>query len=66
MSNAIAEIKNPLEHTNRRGTESVEWIKELEDTIVEITEVEWNKGKRKKRNEGSIRGLWDNIKHSDI
>lgn len=32
-----------------RGTESVEWIKELEDTIMEITEVEWNKGKRKKK-----------------
>lgn len=47
MSNARSRTKL-IEHTNR-GTESVEWIKELEDTIMEITEVEWNKGKEKKK-----------------
>ena len=37
-----------------------EWITELEDRIVEVTEAE------KKRNEDSLRDLWDTIKHINI
>ena len=66
MSNAITEIKNTLERTNSRGTESVDWISELEDRMVETTEAEWNKWKRIKINESSIRDLWENIKHTGI
>ena len=32
--------------------------------IVEITEAEWKK--RIKKNEDSLRGYWDNIKHTNI
>ena len=34
--------------------------------MVAIISEEQNKVKRKKRTEGSIRDLWDNIKHTDI
>ena len=34
--------------------------------MVEITSEEQNKVKRMKRTEGSLRDLWDNIKHTNI
>ena len=34
--------------------------------MVEITVAEKNKEKRMKRNEDSLRDLWDNIKHTNI
>ena len=34
--------------------------------MVEITAAKQNKGKTFKRNEGSPRNLWDNIKHTNI
>ena len=34
--------------------------------MVEITSEEWNKVKRMKRTEDSLRDLWDNIKHTNI
>ena len=38
----------------------------LEDRMVEITAAEQNLEKRMKRNEGSLRHLWDMIKCSKI
>ena len=34
--------------------------------MVEFTTVEQNKEKRMKRNEDSLRDLWENIKHNNI
>ena len=34
--------------------------------MVEFTAAELNKEKRMKRNEDSLRDLWDNIKHNNI
>ena len=34
--------------------------------MLEITAAEPNNKKRKKRNEDSLRDLWDNIKHTNI
>jgi len=34
--------------------------------MVEIISEEWNKIKRMKRTEDSLRDLWDNIKHTNI
>ena len=45
MNNGNTEIKNTLERTNSWPTEAEEWISELEDRMVEITEAEWNKEK---------------------
>ena len=39
---------------------------DLEDRMVEFTTAEQNKEKRMKRNEDSLRDLWDNIKRNNI
>ena len=66
MNNTITEMKNTLEGINSRITEAEEWISDLEDRMVEFTAAEQNKEKRTKRNEDSLRDLWDDIKHSNI
>ena len=66
MNNTITEMKNTLEGINSRITEAEEQISDLEDRRVEITTVEQNKEKRVKRNEDSLRDLWDNIKCTNI
>ena len=66
MKNTINKIKNCLEGNNRRITEAEERISDLKDKMVEFTAVEQNKEKRMKRNEDSLRDLWDNIKRNNI
>ena len=66
MNNTINEMKNSLEGINSRITEAEEWISDLEGKIVEITTTEWNKEKRMKRIEDSLRDLWENIKRTNI
>ena len=66
MNNTITEIKNTLEGINSRITEAEEQISDLEDRMVEITAEEQNKEQRMKRNEVSLRDLWDNIKCPNI
>ena len=59
-------MNNILEEINSRITEAEEWMNDLENRIVEITAKERKIGKRMKRNEGSLRNLWDNIKCANI
>ena len=59
-------MKNTLEGINSKITEAEEWVSDLEDRKVEFTATEQNKEKRMKRNEDSLRELWDNIKHNNI
>ena len=59
MNNTITKMKSTLEGINSRITEAEEWISDLEDRMVEFTAAEQNKEKRMKRNEGSLRDLWD-------
>ena len=66
MNNTITEMKTTLEGINSRITEAEERISDLEDRMVEFIAAEQNKEKRMKRNEDSIRELWDNIKHNNI
>ena len=66
MKNKTTEMKNTLEETKSRIIEAEEWISEQEDKMMEITEREQNKEKRMKRNEDSIRELWDNINYTTI
>ena len=61
MKNTITEIKNTLEGINSRITEAEEQRSDLEDRMVEFNGAEQNKEKRMKRNEDSLRDLWDNI-----
>ena len=66
MNNTITEMKNTLQGSNSRITKAEEQISELEDRMVEFTATEENKEKRMKRNEDSLRDLWDNIKCNNI
>ena len=66
MNNKITEMKNTLEGINSRITEAEERIRALEDRMVEFTATEENKEKRMKRNEDSLRDLWDNIKCNNV
>ena len=59
-------MSNALEGINSRISEAEEQISEQEDKMVEITSEEQNRVKRMKRTEDSLRGLWDNIKHTNI
>ena len=59
-------MNNTLEGISSRITETEEWISDLEDRMVEITAAEQNIEKRMKRNEDSLRDLWDNIKSTNI
>ena len=63
--NTITEMKNTLEGINSRITEAEQRISDLEDRMVEFTAAEQNKEKRMKRNEDSLRDLWDNIKRNN-
>ena len=38
----------------------------MEDRLIEITNAEQKKEKRMKRNEDSLRELWDNLKNTNI
>ena len=62
MNNIINEMKTTLEGINSRITEAEEWISDMENRIVGFTAAEQTKEKRMKRNEDSLRDLWDNIK----
>ena len=64
MNNKITEMKNTLEGINSRIPEAEKRISDLEDRMVEFTAAEQTKEKRMKRNEDSLRDLWDNIKHN--
>ena len=59
-------MNNTLEEINSRITEAEERVNELEDRTMEITATEQNIEKRMKRNEDSLRDLWDNIKSTNI
>ena len=66
MNNIISEMKTALEGINSTITEAEEWISDLEDRMREFTAREQNKEKGMKRNEDSLRDLWNNIKCNNI
>ena len=56
-------MNNAPERINRIS-EPEKQINDLEDRTLEITAIEQNVERRTKRNEDSLRDLWDNIKHT--
>ena len=58
-------MNNILEGIHSRITEAEAWTNDMEDRMVEITATEQNTEKRMKRNEDSLRDLWDNNKHTN-
>ena len=59
-------MNNTLEGINSRIIELEEWINDLEDRMVEITNTEQNIENRIRRNKDSLIDLWDNIKYTNI
>ena len=59
-------MNNALEGISSRITEAEEWINDLQGRILEITATEQNIEKRMKRNDDSLKDLWDNIKSTNI
>ena len=57
-------MNNTLEGIHSRITEAEERINDLEDRMMEIIATEESVEKRMKKNEDSLRDLWDNIKHT--
>ena len=66
MQNTMTEIKNSSEAANSRLEEAEERISKVKDRLVEITEAEQKREGRLKRNEDSLKELWDNVKHTNI
>ena len=66
LKNKQTERNNTLEGIHSRITEAGAQINDLEDRMVEITIAEQNIEKRMKRNEDSLRDIWDNIKCTNI
>ena len=66
MNNTITETKNTLEGINSRITEAEEQVCDQEERMLEFIAAEQTKEKRMKRNEDSLRDLWDNIKRNNI
>ena len=65
LNNKQSEMNN-TEGIHSRATEAEAWLNALEDRMVEITAIKQNIEKRMKRNEDSLRDLWDNIKRINI
>ena len=65
-NNTITEMKNTLEGIGSRITEAEERISELEERMVKFIAAEQNKEKRMKRNEDSLRDIWDKVKRTNI
>ncbi|XDA83235.1 hypothetical protein R6Z07F_013129 [Ovis aries] len=59
-------MNNALDGINSRIIEEEEWINNLEDRMLKITVTECNIKNKMKRNEDSIRDIWDIIKHTNI
>ena len=66
LKNKPTKLNNTLEGINSRKTEAEARTNDMEDRMVEITATEQNTEIRMKRNEDSLRDLWDNIKHTNI
>ena len=64
LKNKQKEMNNTLERMNSRKTEAEDWIRNLEDNMVEITAARENIEKKNGKNE--VRDLWDNIKCTNI
>ena len=63
MKNTVTEVKNMLDKVNSRLDDAEKQVNYLEVRVVEITQSEEQK---EKKNEDSLRDLWDNTKYSNI
>ena len=64
--NTITKIKNTLDGITSTLDHTEEWISNLKDKLVEITQAEQKKKKEFLKNQDSLRDLWDNTKCTNI
>ena len=65
MNNTITEVKNTQEGINNRINEVEEWEGELEERLVEITDIEENNEKKNEKKWGQSKRPLDYIKYSN-
>ena len=66
LENSFAELETELKAIKSRMNNAEEWISDLEDKIMEITQSgQWTENQMKKH-ESNIRDLWNNIKHDNL
>ena len=65
LKNVTVEMKKSWQGINSKSEDTEEWTSNQENRIVEVTQLEDQKEKIKK-NEDSIRDLWDHIKRTNI
>ena len=59
-------MNNTRERIHSRIAQAEARINDLEDRMVEATATEQDIEKKMKRSEDSLRGPWDNVKHTHI
>ena len=66
IKNTITEMKNRLDGITSRINEAEDQVSDLEHKVVGDIQLEQQKRKKNLNNEGSLRDIWDNIKHNNI
>ena len=66
LKNVTVEMKKSWQGINSKSEDTEEWTSNQENRIVEVAQLEDQKEKRIKKNEDSIRDLWDHIKRTNI
>ena len=66
LENSFAEMQTELKALKSRMHKAGEWIFDLDDRIMQITQSGQQTENQKKKHESNIRDLWDNIKRANI
>ena len=66
LENSCAEIQTELREVKTRTNNAEEWISEVEDRIMEITQTGQQTENQMKKHESSARDLWDNVKWANL
>ena len=61
LENSFAELQTELRAVKTRRNNAEEWISDVEDRIMEITQSGQQTENQMKTHESNIRDLWDNI-----
>ena len=66
LEHSFAEMQTELKALKSRMNYAEEWISDLEDRIMEITQSRQQTDNQMKKHESNTRDLWDNIKQANV
>ena len=66
LENSFAETQAELKALKSRMDNAEEWISDLEDRIMEITQSRQQTENQMKKHESNVRDLWDNVKQANL